>query len=326
MWYSARLDAPSTQLQAIPIAEAEAALHVALLEPAATIAAAPLGAGTGLDDGASGSRPQDDTRQPTRELLAPKTAPAPVRVKPVANQPASEPALAEEPDEAEEEPDLFALDSLLTADNAADSIATPPRPRAMRTQALRSKGAAHASRGKARGTGTGSVGNGPGAGRSGSGSGAGGFGGAQGHFRGQVCFIEPGTKALRELGTCEVQGEFFTDVFNISPRSFTSGFPGVSERSEWFAILYTGVLITLEPGSYRFRVLSDDGAILRIDGEVVVDNDGQHGPVSKSALKFLSRGSHTLELRYFQGPRTMVALQVFVTPPDRPEQLLRGTL
>lgn len=222
--------------------------------------------------------------------------------------------------------DWFAFDKKLAAKDSLSNTVRRTRPAAARTRSLR-----HAS---GRPSGSGALGastseggfGGRGRGTAGSGSGAGSFGGSSGHFKGQVCFIEPGTKALRQLGACQVQGEFFTDVFNVTPRSFTSGFPGVSDRSEWFAILYTGILITLEPGTYVFRVVSDDGSILRIDGEVVVDNDGQHGPVSSSGRMFLSRGSHQLELRYFQGPRTMVALQVFVTPPDGEEQLLRGTL
>lgn len=303
MWYSARLDTLPAPLEAPK--DAHAAVHVSLIEvtPSPNVMTAPRpGQAAGEDEGAG----------------PPPPVAKPVVVKPVVAAAARErtPAV---------DTDLFSLDTLLEADDAVDSIAVPPRPRAARTQLVRRGVRGSTSKGNARlGAGKGKTGSGSGAGGSG-GTGSG-FGGSHGHFRGQVCFIEPGTKALRQLGACQVQGEFFTDVFNISARSFTSGFPGVSDRSEWFAILYTGVLITLDPGDYRFRVVSDDGAILRIDGEVVVDNDGQHGPVSKAALKFLSRGSHQLELRYFQGPRTMVALQVFVTPPDKPEQLLRGTL
>lgn len=240
------------------------------------------------------------------------------------------------PAEAADEVDLFALDSALASESGKDAVALRTRPVAVRAQIARSHAAApdrvrptvasqrvedSAAFGLGRGRDGGRGGKG-----SGFGDGRGSFGGASGHFRGQVCFIEPGTKALRHLGMCNVQGEFFTDVFNVTPRSFTAGFPGVSERTEWFAILYTGTVTTTEPGEYRFRVVSDDGAILRIDGEVVVDNDGQHGPVSAGALQSLEPGIHQFELRYFQGPRTTVALQVFVTPPGKTERLLRGVL
>lgn len=238
------------------------------------------------------------------------------------------------PAEQAEDVDLFALDSVLSSDVGKEALAIRTRPEAVRTRLTQSNAAApervrstassnQIDDSKDFGLGRGRYG-GRGGNGAGFGDGRGSFGGASGHFRGQVCFIEPGTKALRQLGLCQVQGEFFTDVFNITPRSFTAGFPGVSERTEWFAILYTGSVEVSEEGQYRFRVLSDDGAILRIDGEVVVDNDGQHGPVSAAALKTLTPGKHLLELRYFQGPRTMVALQVFVTPPGGKERLLRA--
>lgn len=267
--------------------------------------------------------------------VAPKTAPerldrpAPTTAR---QAPQTEPL----PAEAAEEVDLFALDGMLASELGKDAVALRTRPEAARTLVVRSAAAApervrptttsqtvadSASFGMGKGKDGGRGGNG-----AGFGDGRGSFGGASGHFRGQVCFIEPGTKALRQLGLCNVQGEFFTDVFNVTPRSFTAGFPGVSERTEWFAILYTGTVTVTEAGSYRFRVISDDGAILRIDGDVVVDNDGQHGPTSAAALAHLEPGLHQLELRYFQGPRTTVALQVFVTPPNGRERLLRGRL
>lgn len=255
--------------------------------------------------------------------------PAPVTAN---KNPEPEPLPAEEAEEV----DLFALDSVLNSEVGQDVVAVRTRPAAMRTQLAHSlasapervrptSGGQRISDTRAFGLGRGSNG-GRGGDGAGFGDGRGSFGGSSGHFRGQVCFIEPGTKALRHLGLCNVQGEFFTDVFNVTPRSFTAGFPGVSERTEWFAILYTGTITVAEAGTYRFRVVSDDGAILRIDGEVVLDNDGQHGPVSVGALKSLDAGKHQFELRYFQGPRTTVALQVFVTPPGKSERLLRGVL
>jgi uncharacterized membrane protein YgcG len=255
--------------------------------------------------------------------------PAPVTAN---RQPATEPLPAEEAEEV----DLFALDGLLASESGKDAVAIRTRPTASRTLFAHSAASAPervrpttASQDVADSK-TFGLGKGRGGGRGGNGAGfgdgRGSFGGSAGHFRGQVCFIEPGTKALRQLGMCDVQGEFFTDVFNVTPRSFTAGFPGVSERTEWFAILYTGSLTVADAGDYRFRVNADDGAVLRIDGDVVVDNDGQHGPQSVGAIEHLEPGLHQLELRYFQGPRTTVALQVFVTAPDGRERLLRGNL
>jgi hypothetical protein len=58
----------------------------------------------------------------------------------------------------------------------------------------------------------------------------------------------------------------------------------------------------------------------------VVDNDGLHGPSAVAGEVELSVGPHRFELWYFQGPRMLVALQVFVTPPGQGERLLQPTL
>jgi hypothetical protein len=50
-------------------------------------------------------------------------------------------------------------------------------------------------------------------------------------------------------------------------------------------------------------------------------NDGQHPPTSASGSIMLSAGDHELVLEYFQGPRYLIALQVWVTPPGGSEQI-----
>ena len=69
-----------------------------------------------------------------------------------------------------------------------------------------------------------------------------------------------------------------------------------------------GKVLGRDPGEYRFSLLSDDGAKLRIDDKLVIDNDGIHGADAISAAATLSRGTHRIEVAYFQGPRFTVAL------------------
>jgi hypothetical protein len=45
---------------------------------------------------------------------------------------------------------------------------------------------------------------------------------------------------------------------------------------------------------------------------LVVDDDGQHPPVTESANVTLSGGIHRIRVSYFQGPRFHVALQLQV--------------
>lgn len=52
-------------------------------------------------------------------------------------------------------------------------------------------------------------------------------------------------------------------------------------------------------GLYGFVLSSDDGSTLTIDGQVAVDNDGEHATVIKSAQVALRKGYHAIEVRYF---------------------------
>jgi hypothetical protein len=74
-------------------------------------------------------------------------------------------------------------------------------------------------------------------------------------------------------------------------------------------------------GDYEFRLLSDDGSMLWLDNTLAIDNDGQHPAQAKIKSWHLTSGKHSIRVLYYQGPRTHVALQLFVKPPDGPERL-----
>jgi hypothetical protein len=117
---------------------------------------------------------------------------------------------------------------------------------------------------------------------------------------------------------------------NIPLRKWTDGFPGLNGNLladnsgnplvEYFALDLKGYLELVagfSEDSYEFALASDDGAILDIDGEVVVDNDGTHPTQWKCSTKSINlmRGQqHAMRVRYYQGPRDQIALQVFWRP------------
>jgi hypothetical protein len=146
------------------------------------------------------------------------------------------------------------------------------------------------------------------------------FGGKKGAFRGEVCAIPPSTTAIRGTKSCARIAELATDHFDISPRRFEHGFPGV-RRNEWFAIKYTGSFEVSAAGEYVFRLISDDGALVYIDGVLVMDNDGLHPASGQWVRVRLGAGLHQFRLLYFQGPRFDIALQLYVRPPGQPERL-----
>jgi len=67
-----------------------------------------------------------------------------------------------------------------------------------------------------------------------------------------------------------------------------------------YGLDFEGYVRAPSDGFYEFSVESDDGAILEVDDEVVVDNDGNHSPRLVSGHIPLRQGFHKLQLRYFQ--------------------------
>jgi hypothetical protein len=134
---------------------------------------------------------------------------------------------------------------------------------------------------------------------------------------GQVYALPAGTKQLpTDFDNREVLSTIVAENFDIPVRAFEQGFPGVPGLFEWFAIRYRCVLVVPESGRYAFRLNSDDGSKLFIDGKLVVDNDGTHpAQIADGYLQFDGPSKHAMELQYFQGPRYHIALQLFWKRP-----------
>ncbi len=141
-------------------------------------------------------------------------------------------------------------------------------------------------------------------------------------LHGRVFHIAPDSEKLPNFRRMSPVGSVYTTSLNVWPQSFAEGFPNVTERFEWFAIEYTGKLWIEKPGHYRFSLLSDDGARLKLNGKTVIDNDGVHAAIAASAGATLERGVHDIKIEYFQGPRFTVALVLAVAPPDEPWRIL----
>ncbi|MCU1329989.1 MAG: hypothetical protein JWN34_5359 [Bryobacterales bacterium] len=134
-------------------------------------------------------------------------------------------------------------------------------------------------------------------------------------LKGDVYHVSPGMRSLAELSDLQPQVTIYSSYLKVPPQHFTFGFPGVTDRFEWFAIDYTGKFWIENPGLYRFRLTSDDGAMLYIDEQLIADNDGIHSTTVRLASLRLSGGMHTIRVPYFQGPRETVALILEVAGP-----------
>jgi len=91
------------------------------------------------------------------------------------------------------------------------------------------------------------------------------------------------------------------------------------ERPEHYGVRLAGMLRVPDDALYTFYLSSDDGAKLRISGEVVADNDGGAGQ-GQIALR---RGFHSIEVAFFQatGP---AKLRLEVSTPGSAKQPVPG--
>ncbi len=136
-----------------------------------------------------------------------------------------------------------------------------------------------------------------------------------GGLRGQIYHLKRNTEALPRFEKLKPKGTVYTASLNIPPQDFKIGFPGLTDRFEWFAIDYTGRFWIARAGLYEFLLHSDDGAQLYIDDQLIADNDGIHPPADRHASLRLTEGIHRIRVSYFQGPRTHVALVLKIAGP-----------
>ncbi|MFC1462222.1 PA14 domain-containing protein [Verrucomicrobiota bacterium] len=74
-----------------------------------------------------------------------------------------------------------------------------------------------------------------------------------------------------------------------------------AERTDNYALDFSGDINVVAAGEYTFFTASDDGSHLWIDGKMIVDNAGMHGVQERSGKVKLSAGSHAIRVYFYQG-------------------------
>ena len=91
-----------------------------------------------------------------------------------------------------------------------------------------------------------------------------------------------------------------------------------------FALLFEGYVNAPNDGLYTFYTNSNDGSQLFIDDQLVLDNDGEHGPTEMSGDIYLTAGKHKIKVAYFQTGGSQV-LNVFYKGPGIEKRVLPGS-
>ncbi|MDP3057516.1 MAG: PxKF domain-containing protein [bacterium] len=68
----------------------------------------------------------------------------------------------------------------------------------------------------------------------------------------------------------------------------------------WWSGDWKGYIKIDEPGTYRFRLTSDDGSWLYIDGAMLINNGGDHSPRGLEQDLELEKGYHSILVKYFE--------------------------
>lgn len=85
-----------------------------------------------------------------------------------------------------------------------------------------------------------------------------------------------------------LKGEYVTDGVCIP-----------KEAKENIGLVITRYLEVPEDGVYTFRLYSDDGSQLTVDGVMVVDNDGMHDARELVGQHAMKKGLHLIRVLYF---------------------------
>jgi len=68
-----------------------------------------------------------------------------------------------------------------------------------------------------------------------------------------------------------------------------------------FGLLVEGYVKVPKDNNYVFRLISDDGSVMLLNDELIIDNGGFHGAEAKDGELALKEGYHKITVKYFQG-------------------------
>lgn len=97
----------------------------------------------------------------------------------------------------------------------------------------------------------------------------------------------------------EVVGEIRLPELRIPERQDSIKIPGVSLRKS-FGIYFKNTMHIPKTGKYAFSLESDDGSILWINGERIINNDKPHKMKKEIGTKILRAGDHPITIWYYQ--------------------------
>lgn len=131
----------------------------------------------------------------------------------------------------------------------------------------------------------------------------------------EVYRLREGTTSVNEMRRRKPVKTVCLAQLDITPRDFRDGFPGL-DVNEWFGLDIRFTVNMPQDITMDLMLLSDDGAILTVDGVEVINNDGIHAASPLMETVKLAKGPRNFRVRYFQGPGFGLALMLGWKKPD----------
>ncbi len=109
-----------------------------------------------------------------------------------------------------------------------------------------------------------------------------------------------GLRAAYYKGSWNSMPEF--EALKAGKETITS-LPGLiaGNGEENYGLTFDGYILIPENGMYNFSLSSDDGSIMHLDDQMVINNDGLHSLLELNYNTALSKGYHKIKISYFQG-------------------------
>lgn len=126
-------------------------------------------------------------------------------------------------------------------------------------------------------------------------------------------------------------GNFVLANLSVPDSQSSLGFPGMPKSLqnivglEGYALDCYAYLNVETSGEHILKLLSDDGSALFINNSLVINNQGLHAPQTVTKTVTLYRGPNKINVVYYQGPATQIALELRMSGPNTAEQVVPST-
>lgn len=109
--------------------------------------------------------------------------------------------------------------------------------------------------------------------------------------------IPAGTSQLPDFDALTPYARNSTIQVNFGP---TNGFVSNSGQTDNIAAIFSGWIVVPIADTYTFRLTSDEGSKLYVGNTLLIDNDGLHGPITRTGSIGLKPGRHRVRIEYFE--------------------------